>query len=58
MLESISGQLGETRLQGGQKILKQTEGLGQGILDTGKNIGEEATGLLKGIIPKKEDESK
>lgn len=57
MIESISGQIGETLLKGGQETLKQVEGLGKGILDGGKNIGEEATGLLKGLIPKKEDES-
>lgn len=63
VLESISGQIGETLLKGGQETLKQLENVGEGVLDTGKgildsgkNIGEETTGLLKGLIPKKEDD--
>lgn len=55
VLDGISNELGQF-LQVGQETLKQVEEAGQGILDTGKNIGEDATGLLKGLIPKKEEE--
>jgi hypothetical protein len=55
VLDSISGELGQALLKARDESLKQVEGVGQQIMDSGKNIGEEAKGILKGFIPKKED---
>jgi hypothetical protein len=55
VLNSISGELEQVLLKARDKTLKQVENVGQEIMGSGKNIGEEATGILKGLIPKKED---
>ncbi|MCE5186132.1 MAG: AsmA family protein [Planctomycetaceae bacterium] len=55
MLDSFSGEL-QTLLKGGQETLKNLGEAGKGLLDSGKNIGQEATGLLKGLVPKKKEE--
>lgn len=52
MLNNIGGQLTEQ----GMKILESGQNVGKEILGTGKDIGEQATETLKGLLPKKKEE--
>jgi Tfp pilus assembly major pilin PilA len=52
MLNNIGGRLTEQ----GMKILESGQNVGKEILGTGKDIGEQATETLKGLLPKKKEE--